>query len=104
MPKSLPDLARFRKDKGLTLEKIAEDTKIKLRYLQAIEERRLGSLPGGVYNSSYLRQYARALGYDENELLAFCSPADRITPIDEESGAQPDWRDALRSWAMRRRL
>jgi hypothetical protein len=35
--------------------------------------------------------------------LAFCSPADRITPIDEESGAQPDWRDALQSWAMRRR-
>jgi cytoskeletal protein RodZ len=65
------DLARLRKGKGLTLEKIAEDTKINLRYLQAIEERRISSLPGGVYNSSYLRQYARALDYDENELIAF---------------------------------
>jgi cytoskeletal protein RodZ len=58
---SLLDLACLRKGKGLTLEEIAEDTKINLRYLQAIEERRLSSLPGGVYNSSYLRQYARAL-------------------------------------------
>jgi transcriptional regulator with XRE-family HTH domain len=103
MLNGLPDLARLRQGKGLTLEKIAEDTKINLRYLQAIEENRFSSLPGGVYNSSYLRQYARAVDYDENELIAFCSPADAIKPIDDKPGAQPDWRDALRSWAMRRR-
>jgi len=97
------DLARLRKGKGLTLEKIAKDTKINLRYLQAIEERRISSLPGGVYNSSYLRQYARALDYDENELIASCSPAEGITPIDDKLGAQSDWRDAVRSWAMSRR-
>ena len=102
MVNRLPDLACLRKGKGLTLEKIAQDTKISLRYLQAIEERRLCSLPGGVYNNSYLRQYARAIDYDEEEFLAFYSIPDRITPPADQPGAQPHWRVALRSWVMRR--
>ena len=59
---SQPDLATFRESKGITLQQIAETTKISIRYLRAIEEGRLAILPGGVYSTNYLRQYAEAVG------------------------------------------
>jgi len=64
------NLARFRKDAGVSLEQIAAQTKISLRFLRAIEEEQFDKLPGGIFNTSYLRQYAAAIGYDESELLA----------------------------------
>jgi cytoskeletal protein RodZ len=65
------DLARFRKRAGVSLEQIAQSTKISSRFLQAIEEERFDQLPGGIFSTSYLRQYAAAIGYDEDALLAF---------------------------------
>jgi|YNPMSStandDraft_1061717.scaffolds.fasta_scaffold00220_20 cytoskeletal protein RodZ len=67
--RSLPDLAAWRQQRGLSLEQIAETTKISLRYLRAIEENRFELLPGGVYDINYLRQYARAIEFDEDELI-----------------------------------
>lgn len=64
------DLARARKRAGISLEDIAEETKISLRFLRAIEEEEFKNLPGGIFSTSYLRQYATAIGYDEAELLA----------------------------------
>jgi cytoskeletal protein RodZ len=61
MGKSQPDLISIRRSRGLTLEQIADTTKISLRYLRAIEEGRLAVLPGGVYTANYLRQYAEAV-------------------------------------------
>jgi cytoskeletal protein RodZ len=53
----------------MTLEEIALSTRIGSYYLQAIEAEEFGKLPGGVYNTSYIRQYARAIDYNESELL-----------------------------------
>jgi cytoskeletal protein RodZ len=64
------DLARSRKQEGISLEDIADQTKISLRFLQAIENEEFDKLPGGIFSTSYLRQYASAIGYDEAELLA----------------------------------
>jgi cytoskeleton protein RodZ len=64
------DLARMRKKSGLMLEQIADRTKISLRFLRAIEAEEFDKLPGGIFSTSYLRQYAAAIGYDEAELLA----------------------------------
>ena len=64
------DLARSRKQEGISLEDIADQTKISLRFLQAIENEEFDKLPGGIFSTSYLRQYAAAIGYDEAELLA----------------------------------
>ncbi len=55
---------------GLTLQEISNRTKITLRNLEAIESGAFGRLPGGVYATSYIRQYARAIQFDEFELLA----------------------------------
>jgi cytoskeletal protein RodZ len=63
------DLNRSRKLAGITLDEIAAATKISLRFLQAIEAEEFEKLPGGIFTTSYLRQYASAIGYDEATLL-----------------------------------
>jgi cytoskeletal protein RodZ len=67
--KSHLSLAGTRHEKGITLEEIAQSTKIAPHFLEAIETENFGRLPGGVYNTSYIRQYARAIGYDETALI-----------------------------------
>ena len=64
------NLAGVREAKDLTLEEIASATRICLRFLEAIEAEDFAALPSGVYASSYIRQYARAVGYDEAAVLA----------------------------------
>ena len=61
--------ASIRNTKGISLEQIAEKTKIKVSTLQALEEGEFDQLPGGIYNISYIRQYARAIGADEGSLV-----------------------------------
>ena len=63
------NLAGVRNEKSVTLEEIVRSTRIAQHFLEAIEAENFGRLPGGVYNTSYIRQYARAIGYDEKALL-----------------------------------
>ncbi len=65
------DLPALRQHKGISLRDIAESTKISIRFLKAIEEEDFEQLPGGIYNTSYIRQYAREIGYEETKLLAY---------------------------------
>lgn len=65
------DLKRLRTRAGVSLEEIAHSTKIGLRFLEAIEREQFDKLPGGIFSTSYLRQYAVAIGYDEDALVAF---------------------------------
>jgi len=67
---SVLGLATIRRNRGVSLEQIAESTKISIRSLEAIERGEFRKLPGGIYNTSYIRQYARAIDYDESEILA----------------------------------
>jgi cytoskeletal protein RodZ len=62
-------LEHFRKQAGVSLDEIAASTKISLRFLKAIEAEEYDQLPGGIFTTSYLRQYAAAIGYDEAALL-----------------------------------
>jgi cytoskeletal protein RodZ len=57
-------------DRGITLESIADATKLSVRLLDAIEKGDFKRLPGGIYNTNYIRQYARAIEFSESELLA----------------------------------
>ena len=53
-----------------TPAQIAANTKISLRFLKAIEKEEFDKLPGGIFSTSYLRQYAEAIGYDGEALVA----------------------------------
>jgi cytoskeletal protein RodZ len=68
---SVLGLATIRKNRGISLQQIAASTKIGVRSLEAIERGDFQKLPGGIYSTSYIRQYARAIDYDEIALLEF---------------------------------
>jgi len=72
---SVLGLANIRKNRGISLEQIAAATKIGVRSLEAIERGDFRKLPGGIYSTSYIRQYARAIDYDESILLAYYANA-----------------------------
>jgi cytoskeletal protein RodZ len=63
------DLNTVRGKKGVSLQDISQATKIRVHYLEAIETGEFAKLPGGIYSVSYIRQYARAIDYNESELL-----------------------------------
>ncbi|HAG10097.1 MAG TPA: hypothetical protein DCK76_01585 [Desulfotomaculum sp.] len=60
---------KAREARGLSLEDVARQTKISLRYIKAIEDNSFDVLPGGVYTRGFLRSYARLLDLDAGELL-----------------------------------
>jgi len=68
--KGVLGLSTIRRNRGISLQQIAESTKISVRSLEAIEQGDFAKLPGGIYNTSYIKQYARAIDYDESALLA----------------------------------
>lgn len=55
--------------KGLSLEDVAEQTRIRQRYLLAMEEGDFGSIPGIVYVKGFLKQYAQTVGLNPQEML-----------------------------------
>lgn len=61
-------LRRERLKRKLDLEGISNELKISARMLAAIEDERFDKLPGGVFAKSFVRQYARLLGLDEEEI------------------------------------
>ncbi len=59
-------LRRAREQQGLRLAEIEHATRIRERYLAALENEQFDSLPGEAYAKGFLRQYAETLGLDGN--------------------------------------
>ena len=67
----LGDALRLQREAmGVTMEQAAEDTRIRTKFLQAIESGDYQSLPGTVYTKGFLRNYAEYLNLDPEEMLA----------------------------------
>jgi cytoskeletal protein RodZ len=67
---SLPDrLAAARERKGVDLMRAERDTKIRVRYLSALERGDYRELPGAVYTKGFLRNYAIYLGLEPEDVL-----------------------------------
>jgi flagellar biosynthesis protein FlhG len=67
-PSSGSELRDVRQRRRLTLEAIAEKTKIRRMHLQAIEEERFGDLPAPVFVRGFLKEYARCLGLPGDDI------------------------------------
>ncbi|HEX8649762.1 MAG TPA: helix-turn-helix domain-containing protein [Pyrinomonadaceae bacterium] len=73
-----------REARGISLREISEQTRISTRYLEAIEADDYKRLPGGIFNKSFIKAYAKYIGYDEQEALeAYMRTA-------RDQGASPD--------------
>jgi transcriptional regulator with XRE-family HTH domain len=70
---SLQEIGEFlrqaREEKGFSLNDISEATKIRTRYLEAIESGDFAVLPGEVYVKGFLMNYATAVGISSAEVL-----------------------------------
>jgi cytoskeletal protein RodZ len=67
---SLPErLYAARERKGVDLYRAERDTKIRARYLGALERGDYKELPGAVYTKGFLRNYALYLGLEPEEVL-----------------------------------
>ncbi|MGD0932068.1 MAG: RodZ domain-containing protein [Candidatus Korobacteraceae bacterium] len=81
-------LRREREMRGVSLEEIVAITKIGRRLLLALEEEHFDLLPGGIFNKSYVRAYAKCVGINEDEAVAEYMQAANETPPDTRVIAQ----------------
>ncbi|MFL5735400.1 MAG: RodZ domain-containing protein [Chloroflexia bacterium] len=66
----LGDMLRdARTAKGLSLAEVERDTKIRAKYISALEDNHLADLPGPVYARGFLRNYAAYLGLDDEQVI-----------------------------------
>lgn len=73
MPSTLgigQSLREARLARGATLEGVEAKTRIRTRYLRALENEHFDELPGEAYAKGFLRTYADHLGLDGQEYLA----------------------------------
>ena len=70
MAASLGEQLRLaREARGMGLREICDQTRISVHYLEAIEANDYKRLPGGVFNRSFIKAYAKCVGYDEREAI-----------------------------------
>ncbi|MDQ0059731.1 helix-turn-helix domain-containing protein [Paenibacillus harenae] len=62
-------LRKAREQRGLSLDDIQETTKIRKRYLEAIESGDHSILPGSFYVRAFVKNYSEAVGLDPDEVL-----------------------------------
>ncbi len=62
-------LRKAREQRGYTLDDIQETTKIRKRYLEAIETGDYKVLPGSFYVRAFVKTYAETVGLDAEEVL-----------------------------------
>ena len=80
-------LRQEREFRGITLDAITRVTKISNRHLVALEQEHFDVLPGGVFNKSMVREYARVVGLDQEEWVGRYLSAHRSTgAVADEDG------------------
>lgn len=62
-------LRSTRESRGIDLARVERDTKIRTRYLSALEHGEYRELPGAVYTKGFLRNYGQYLGLDPDYLI-----------------------------------
>jgi cytoskeleton protein RodZ len=91
MAESIGEKLRLaRETRGIALRDISEQTRISMRYLEAIESDDYRRLPGGIFNRSFIRAYAKFIGYDEDQAMdEYARTLRERGESDEESSQRP---------------
>lgn len=88
-------MKHLREERGVSLRKIADVTRISVPVLEALERSDISRLPGGIYSRALVRSYAVEVGLDPEETVRdFLSqfPHDSVTagsPHVQEPGHAP---------------
>lgn len=80
-------LKEARLARGLSLDDVQEMTKIRKRYLEAIESGDYKVLPGSFYVRAFIKTYAETVGVDADELLT--EHKQQVPDVDPEPTMEP---------------
>jgi cytoskeleton protein RodZ len=93
-------LRQQREIRNISLREISDNTKIGMRYLEALEDDRFEILPAPIFAKGFLREYAKYVGLDADEVVNFYIAADERRRMDldetEVVAARPPVRSPLR--------
>jgi cytoskeletal protein RodZ len=90
MAESIGEKLRLaRETRGIALRDISDQTRISMRYLEAIESDDYRRLPGGIFNRSFIRAYAKSIGYNEQQAIEEYSRTMRERGEPDEDSAKP---------------
>jgi cytoskeletal protein RodZ len=81
------ELRRQRELRGITLKEIADGTKISRRYLEALESNAHEILPAPVFTRGFVREFARYIGLDPEEMADRYNELSRAGDPDEDGDA-----------------
>src|SRR5436190_15764213 len=70
-------LRQQREIRNINLREISDNTKIAMRYLEALEEDRFEVLPAPIFAKGFLREYAKYVGLDPDEVVNFYLTAEQ---------------------------
>src|SRR5262249_53355191 len=84
-----------RETRGIALRDISEGTRISMRYLEAIETDDYKRLPGGIFNRSFIRAYAKFIGYDEHQAMEDYARTLRESGKGEEDASTKSYRSVV---------
>jgi cytoskeleton protein RodZ len=87
MPSIGDTLREARMRQRLDIADVEAKTKIRAKYLRALENEEFGMLPGPTFVKTFLRSYAEVLGLDPHRLVD--EYRSRYEPRDEIEGLQP---------------
>ena len=95
-----------REGAGLSLDAVAQQLKLAPRQVQALEQDDYASLPGRTFVRGFVRNYARYVGLDPDEVVALLPGADvapslqrpTITPSSRPMGHMPSAAPPRRTW------
>jgi cytoskeletal protein RodZ len=100
-------LKREREMRGVSLDEIAQATKIGTRSLRALEDEDFDRLPGGIFNKGFVRAYARFLGIDEEQAVAdyliasgLETAPSEVEEVESDAAAAELWRRRSRAIAV----
>ena len=78
---------KARESKGISLEQVASETRISIRFLVAIENEEFKVLPGGIFNRGFVRTYAEKIGLDPDQAVADYERLTEVRPPIEAPAA-----------------
>lgn len=73
-------LRQARLDKGVSLAEAEQETRIRRRYLEALEAEDFATLPSPVYTRGFVRTYAEYLGLNAQAIVELYQPTTRRAP------------------------
>ena len=92
-------LRRQRELRQVSLREIADVTKISIRYLEALEDDRFDVLPAPVFAKGFLREYARYVGLDPDEVVnTYLTAQSEARPEESTESRPPRSKRSSREW------